>query len=309
MGRAVNAATRRPVAILAWLMIWTGLPPPAAAAGQFDATIIHPDDTRPDPGFAVTATTSADRMVIDHSRRLWLLTDGNPVAMALTGPEERIRRPALSPDGRQLAYETVRENHHQIAIYDFAAATSRQITFGPYDHHAPAWSPQGDRIVISSNRGGTFDLWEIDTEQLLLKQLTTAPSAETEPAWSREGLLAWVNRSGEFSELLLGIPGHSSRTIMRTPHRLAGPAFRPGGGVLTVAEVDAEGSRLLMLLLSTPPAVKPLTDSEQVSPAPVQWLDRTAFLYTADGQIRRRILGLQRFSQVAFFLTELPGGH
>ena len=265
--------------------------------------VVPAAETPPDPGFSLTATQDIGRIVLDHSERIWLLTGDNPVAAPLTEAGAGNRRPALSADGRRLAYETLRAGYRQIEIHALDSGMTRQVTFGPYDHFSPTWSADGKRIIMASNRGGTLDLWSLDIDSLLLDQLTFAPTDEFDPAWTHDGRLAWIASGAQNSAVRLESPDQNPRTLFRSRQQLSGLAFRPGGGVLTLTERAGGQSRLLMVLLTAPVTVKPMAADEQVSPGPILWLDETEFLYAAEGQIRRKSIGLKPFTQIPFFLT------
>src|SRR4051812_27307791 len=81
---------------------------------------------------------------------------------------KRPSEPALSPDGRTVAY-TVQETdwdanafRTQIWLVDVASATSRQVTRGAGSSSAAAWSPDGHTIAFLSDRDGTQQVWLIN---------------------------------------------------------------------------------------------------------------------------------------------------
>jgi serine/threonine protein kinase/Tol biopolymer transport system component len=62
----------------------------------------------------------------------------------LPGIEES---PALSPDGRQVAFTSTVNGRRQIFVRLLAGGPPVQITSGPADHESPRWSPDANAIV------------------------------------------------------------------------------------------------------------------------------------------------------------------
>lgn len=87
------------------------------------------------------------------------------------------------------------DRHTHVHIFDVAARTSRQLTFGSYDHSQVRWSPDGHHLVFVSNRtewpdsNRNTDLWRIDTtvKDAEPEQLTSAPYADSNPTYSPDG--------------------------------------------------------------------------------------------------------------------------
>jgi dipeptidyl aminopeptidase/acylaminoacyl peptidase len=62
--------------------------------------------------------------------------------------------PALSPDGKRMAFVTDITGQRQLWVMDVAGGWPRQITFGSEGIRVHAWSPKGDWIFYSADRGG-----------------------------------------------------------------------------------------------------------------------------------------------------------
>ena len=105
----------------------------------------------------------------------------------------RVGSPAMSPDGRRVAY-TVREANWdgdsyetEIVIVDRDGSNGRQLTNARRSSRAPAWSPDGHTVAIQSDRGETTQLFVIDTRGGEARQLTTHGEAIERFAWSPAG--------------------------------------------------------------------------------------------------------------------------
>lgn len=84
----------------------------------------------------------------------------------------------------------------QVCVIPAAGGTPKQLTSGPFDHHAPAWTPDGRGLVFAANRLPDADwhpycseLWYVDREGGEPVQLTHGGSdlAAEKPAVSPDG--------------------------------------------------------------------------------------------------------------------------
>jgi Tol biopolymer transport system component len=68
------------------------------------------------------------------------------------------RWPALSPDGRRLAFVSDAAGTPQVWVKDLGSGDPIQITFGDRPAVRPRWAARGDRIIFSSQGGG---IWSV----------------------------------------------------------------------------------------------------------------------------------------------------
>ena len=257
---------------------------------------------------SVSATPAGDRIAFSLVGRVWTMDPTDGFATQLSADDELARHPVLSPDGRLIAYETVRDGVHQIMVRDADGDMPRQVTFGEFNHRSPRWSPSGparsfdgDRLIMSSDRGGRYGIWEVDVDTLDLRQLTFASSDEREPAWNADGTrLAYVTDTPAGSAIYAVAPGDQPELLLQETARIRAPAWRPGGGLLTYVRQQNGENQLRMLILSQPAITKPIAQGENAFPHPAFWFDRSRFLYTADGQIRQRTFGARHAEPIAF---------
>ncbi|CAN5457127.1 amidohydrolase family protein [soil metagenome] len=118
-------------------------------------------------------------------RRDFISTTARPV-VGIAGP-------ALSPDGRQIAFG---------ALNDLwlmpVGGTPKRIVADGYNACDPAWSPDGKTLAYSSDRHGTLDIYLRDMATGKDRQLTNLPAqAATYAAWSQDGaLIAFLDQEG-----------------------------------------------------------------------------------------------------------------
>jgi len=111
---------------------------------------------------ALSADAAGDLLAFKLVGRVWLASSADGKARPVTPLTEQDDRPTLSPDGRLLAFERRVGRQHHIMLTGSEGGAARQLTFGPFDHHAPSWHPDGRRLLMASDRGGDFGIWEID---------------------------------------------------------------------------------------------------------------------------------------------------
>jgi Tol biopolymer transport system component len=95
-----------------------------------------------------------DRIVFADGRpglrvlRSVALTGGALVALTTSGDSFA---PAISPDGRLLAYVASASGERQVWILDLAIGASRPLTEGHCQNDAPAWRPDSGAVVFASD--------------------------------------------------------------------------------------------------------------------------------------------------------------
>ena len=110
--------------------------------------------------------------------------------------------PAVSPDGKWLAFTSDRSGSSEIWVSDRKGDNALKLTAfgGPYTS-GPAWSPDGQHLVFDSPAvDGNFDIYEVDAQGGTVKRLTTAPAVDRFAHFSPDG--KWIyftsRRSGSW---------------------------------------------------------------------------------------------------------------
>ncbi len=126
---------------------------------------------------------------------LWLqpLVDGRPHGepLRLTDHPGSASHPAVSPDGKWIAYYRILEEERDIWMLPIEGGSPRRFTAEPGPDIHPAWSPDGGSIAYSSERGGSACIWiqgvaDGTPRGIPLALSGSGPSAQA-PAWSPDG--------------------------------------------------------------------------------------------------------------------------
>lgn len=245
------------------------------------------------------------RLAIDLLGSIWILPPSGGTAESITNGLMPVRRPRWSPDAEALVYQARSPNREQLWLFRFDEQAAQKISDSEYiDQHAD-WHPDGERLVYSSARNGSdFDIWELDLPTRLTWRLTDLPGDESEPTWSADGRdLAYVHRLDGKWSLMLRNHGEPDQAIVTSEQRLSAPAWRPDGSLLTFQRHGHDGLSIDMVILSKPRIVRTLISGEDIFVAPVAWLDRLQFVYTANGLIRKRMFNSWTSTTVPFRAT------
>ena len=159
--------------------------------------------------------------------------------------------PALSPDGRRIAYTSDESGTNEIYVRPLGEGNPLQVTRDSRQNVQPAWAPHGESIAYHSDVNG--GIWIAPASGGTPRRL--APSG-SEPDWSPDGsTLAFSTYEGALAEqatiVLMAADGGTVRPLTNagTPrggHRK--PAWSPDGRWIAFHAFDAAaGSALWMV--------------------------------------------------------------
>ncbi len=159
-------------------------------------------------------------------RRLRRLTHGRGVEFD----------PALSPDGRRVAWRSIRGGNEEVRVARADGTNVHNLTRNPALDYAPAWSPDGRRIAFASTRGNANEIphiWVMAADGSDAHVVTRAFTGEY-PAWSRDGRrIAFATnqplRQDGFDIVVVGTDGSNPHRITHNDLYEMGPSWSPDG--------------------------------------------------------------------------------
>lgn len=207
------------------------------------------------------------------------------------------RDPALSPDGKQIAFSSRRNGYWDLYILDLASGQTRRITDTPVYEGAPSWSPDGQWLAYETDNSDNLDIFLISLANLgdAPVQLTDDPGPDFAPSWSPEGrTIAFVSsRSGDDEIWLAALDRIDDRfqNLSQSANSAeSDPAWSPDGRYLAWG-VDASGSRSIVVWDSqdSSGAIAPLGPGEEPAWKP----DGSAILALVSSPNQEAITGYQ----------------
>ena len=111
--------------------------------------------------------------------------DGGNLEVIVSDGVNLHAEPVWSPDGRYLAYRSIRDGQHEIYVYDLETRTEVRVTDDPGIDTEPDWSPDGEWIAIASFRIGTNeDIFIMRKDGSDVRRLTDNEAMEKYPIWA-----------------------------------------------------------------------------------------------------------------------------
>jgi Tol biopolymer transport system component len=111
--------------------------------------------------------------------------------MKLAGSTRTETAPDISPDGKQIAFESTRSGSHEVWVSDFDGSNAVQLSsFGVSMTGSPRWSPDGKLIVFDSRIGGVANLYVVDPRGGIPRKLEIDIHSASSPVWSHDG--QWI---------------------------------------------------------------------------------------------------------------------
>ncbi len=135
---------------------------------------------------------SPDGRYIAFSMRgdIWIIPSSGGRARNLTNDSYHDQWPRFSPDGKKIAYFSDRNGNNDIFVISIEGGEPEQITKNKADDFFENWSPDGKYIVFTSTRKGNKDIFVIRLKDKKVFQITKNEKADDDGCFSPDG--RWI---------------------------------------------------------------------------------------------------------------------
>jgi serine/threonine protein kinase/Tol biopolymer transport system component len=167
-------------------------------------------------------------------------------------------QPALSPDGRSVAFVSDRDGHFNVYVSLVRGGKLVPITHDPNKEVAPSWSPDGATPAYARlNHWGLWDIWEVPALGGTPRRVILNAA---DPTWSPDGHSLAYQNMADGGIWISGISGENAHRAVERPAwwvkvggtAMTQPSFSPDGrsiaftarvggprGLLGVADFDS----------------------------------------------------------------------
>lgn len=170
-------------ALLAQVPLWAQLPvPPVKPLIGARMPALSPD---------------GKRIAFVYRGDVWIAPATGGQATPLTRHVEMDAFPLFSPDGRWIAFSSLRNGNWDIFVVPADGGEVRQLTYHANSEIAYGWSPDGKYLLFSSVRDTTNNtLFALDVRTLRFKKLTEDYASINYPSYSPDGRMVVYGRYG-----------------------------------------------------------------------------------------------------------------
>jgi D-alanyl-D-alanine carboxypeptidase len=130
-----------------------------------------------------------------------------------------------SPDGRKIAFESLRDGNGEIYVVNADGSGQRRLTRNPARDLTPAWSPGGRTIAFARDRA----IYVMNADGSRQRDLTRNAAGDGQPAWSADGRkIAFISiRDGNAEVYIMNADGSGQRNLTRSPWNEGWAAWSP----------------------------------------------------------------------------------
>jgi TolB protein len=142
------------------------------------------------------------------------------------------RAPALSGDGRRLAFQSRKDGNWEIYVLNLDTGGFSRLTNNLEYDGAPSWSPDGNQIAFESYRSKDLDIWRMNADGSNPVNLTSdEPLYDFGPTWSPDGRTIVFTSWADGNKQLFSVSpnGTGLRNITNDRFHNEQPAWSPDG--------------------------------------------------------------------------------
>jgi TolB protein len=190
--------------------------------------------------------------------------------------------PALSPDGRKLAYTGYQAGYADIYVIDLATGSRVRLVKFPGTNSGARFSPNGGQLACSVSKDGNPELYIIGLGGGA-RRLTRTRGCESSPAWSPDGgeIIYSCDESGAPQLYRIGAGGGGGRMIPTGFGYCTEPSWSPDGQRLAFNVRSGGGFAIAVMDLGSGGGARIVAQGEN----PVWGADSRHLVYSTGGTI------------------------
>ena len=108
----------------------------------------------------------------------------NEVQLTFTKAGQHNSNPTWSPDGKRIAFQSLRDGNWEIYVMNFDGSKLTRLTFNRFSDGYPTWSLDGQQIAFESDRGGVWQIYVMKADGSQQARVTDDPRGARHPRWS-----------------------------------------------------------------------------------------------------------------------------
>jgi len=227
-------------------------------------------------GFVATHTGHKELYMADYDgANVRQMTRDNGISVA----------PALSRDGRVLAYTGYLKGYADIYRIDLAGGARQRIVKFPGTNSGAAFSPDGGEIACTVSKDGNPELYVVGAGGANARRLTHTPGVESSPSWSPDGreIVYCSDNDGSPQIYRISAGGGRGEHLTTGYSYCTKPDWSPDGRRIAFDIREGGAFQIAMLELAGGP-VRLLTGADDARD-PAWGPDSRHLVYTANGSL------------------------
>ena len=198
--------------------------------------------------------------------------------------------PRWSPDGRQLAFTSYKDDKPDIYLRDLVTEKTEKIISYQGLNLPGSWSRDGRRLLVTLSRDGNPEIYDMTVGNRLLQRLTREFSIDVSPVRSPdEKRIAFVsNRNGSPQIYIMDADGGNVRRLTFEGNYNTSPAWSPKGKMIAY-EGSIDGRFQIFVINEEGGAPQQLTFAGGDHESPAWSPDGRYLAYSVRGAGRNRI--------------------
>jgi TolB protein len=143
----------------------------------------------------------------------------------------RATSPAISPDGKKIAFTLVDEGNSDIHVMNLDGSDLLQLTRHQAVDTNPSWAPGGRSLLFTSDRTGTPQIYRMDADGLNMVRLTEENPYNDTAVWNpRYNYMAYVSRfDNDFDIFIMDLQTRKNYRVTRFQGSNEDPNWSPDG--------------------------------------------------------------------------------